>query len=120
MWGAGAGFGAQARGVRHRQGMWAAGRGCRARCNVWATRVTGHRLRMLATGSRAQGEEANGNVTASVLTWLNVTHSCAKLVRKLRIWGQILRKGVLGPEGSMGSPLGPSELGEGAAVGEKG
>lgn len=75
---------------------------------------------MLATGSRAQGEEANGNVTASVLTWLNVTHSCAKLVRKLRIWGQILRKGVLGPEGSTGSPLGPSELGEGAAVGEKG
>lgn len=71
-------------------------------CGPWAAWATGHRLRMLATGSRAQGEEANGIVTASVLTWLSVIHSCAKLVRKLRILGQILGRGVLGPEGSMG------------------
>lgn len=71
-------------------------------CESWAARATGHRLRMLATVSRAQGEEANGIVTASVITWLNVIHPCAKLVRKLRICGQILGRGVLGPEDSTG------------------
>lgn len=118
MWGAGAGWRAQARGVRlYRQGMWAAGRGCRAQ--VRCVGRAGHRAQAEDVGHWAQGEEANGIVTASILTWLSVTHPCSKLVRKLRIWGQILRKGVLGPEGSTGSPLGPSELGEGAIVGEK-